>query len=161
VALLERFPDRKDMPPALVQKLALALTEVGRGADAEALFRGRFFPREEGGTNVRQVFLEVRLQNALALAKAGQSDEAARIVASIDKPVQGLAFTEDGLEVFLDSARLQLLMGDVLAAAGKKDDARRHWERVKDGRRAGRSPPRKARSRRSRVPTAPPPTRTR
>jgi tetratricopeptide (TPR) repeat protein len=73
VALLERYPERKNMPAALVQKLALALVEVGRGADAEALFQGRFFPREEGGTNVRQVFLEVRLQNALALAKGGQA----------------------------------------------------------------------------------------
>ena len=45
------------MPPPLVQKLALTLTEVDRGPEAEALFAGRFFPREEGGTNVRQVRL--------------------------------------------------------------------------------------------------------
>jgi tetratricopeptide (TPR) repeat protein len=134
VALLERFPDRNSMPPALVQKLALALTEVGRGPDAEALFHDRFFPREEGGTNVRQVFLEVRLRNALALAKAGRGGDAAAIVANIGGPVQGLAFTADGLDVFLDSSRLQLLMGDVLAAAGRTDDARSHWQRVKDDR---------------------------
>src|SRR5262245_53448771 len=49
VALLERYPDRANMPAALVQKLALALVEVGRGVEAEALFQNRFFPREEGG----------------------------------------------------------------------------------------------------------------
>ncbi len=134
VTLLQRFPDRNGMPPALAQKLALALTEVGRGADAEALFHGRFFPREEGGTNVRQVFLEVRLRSALALARSGRAEEAAAIVASIGRPVEGLAFTEDGLEAFLAGARLQLLMGDVLAAADRTRDARRHWGRVKDGR---------------------------
>ena len=134
IALFERFPDRTNMPAALVQKQALALVEVGRGAEAEALFQGRFFPREEGGTNVRQVFLEVRVQNALALAKAGKRDEAATILADIGKPVRGLAFTEDGLDVFVSGARFQLLMGDVLAAAGKKEEARSHWQRVRDAR---------------------------
>jgi tetratricopeptide (TPR) repeat protein len=134
VALLERYPDRKSMPAALLQKLALALVEVGRGADAEALFQGRFFPREEGGTNVRQVFLEVRLQNALALAKAGKREEAARIADAIGKPVKGLAFTEDGLEVFVNGARFQLLLGDAFAAAGRTDDARQHWQRAREAR---------------------------
>ena len=76
VQMLERYPDRAAMPPALVQKLALALAEAGRGEEAEALFAGRFFPREENGTNVRQVYLEVRLRRAQGLAKAGRAAEA-------------------------------------------------------------------------------------
>ncbi len=132
--LLERFPDKNAMPPLLVQKLALGLTEVGRGQEAEALFQGRFFPREEGGTNVRQVFLEVRLRRAQALAKAGRRTEAAAIVRAIDRPVKGLAFTRDGLAPFLETSRLQYLMGEILAAAGQESEARRHWERAVEGR---------------------------
>ena len=52
------------MPPGLVFKLALALAEQGDGEAAEALFRNRFFPREEGGTSVRTVFAQVRLRRA-------------------------------------------------------------------------------------------------
>jgi tetratricopeptide (TPR) repeat protein len=132
--LLERFPDKGAMPPLLVQKLALGLTEVGRGQEAEAMFQGRFFPREEGGTNVRQVFLEVRLRRAQALAKAGRHAEAAAIVRAIDRPVKGLAFTRDGLAPFLETSRLQYLMGEILAAAGQEAEARRHWDRAVEGR---------------------------
>src|SRR5437867_1403368 len=58
VAALRRYPPQTDMPPGLVFKLALALAEQGRGEAAEALFRDRFFPREEGGTSVRAVFAQ-------------------------------------------------------------------------------------------------------
>ncbi len=133
VALLERFPDCAAVPPAVVHKLTLALVEVGRAEEAEALFRDRFFPREEWGTNVRQVFLEVRLRRALALARAGRHREAAVIVRTIERPVSGLMFTRDGLHAFLDSARVQLLIGDILAVAGRPEAARRHWERAREG----------------------------
>ena len=134
VRLLERFPDKAGMPPTLAQTLALTLTELDRGAEAEALFAGRFFPRQEGGTNVRQVFLEVRLRRALALAKAGRRSEAIAIVRAIDRPVKGLAFTGDGLLAFLETPRLQYLMGETMAAAGQDALARAHWERALEGR---------------------------
>jgi tetratricopeptide (TPR) repeat protein len=134
VRLLERFPDKAALPPPLVQKLALTLTEVDRGAEAEALFAGRFFPREEGGTNVRQVFLEVRLRRALALARAGRREEAASLVRAIDRPVPGLVFTRDGLLPFLETARLQYLMGEAMAAAGQEAEARKHWSQALRGR---------------------------
>ena len=106
----------------------------GKGEEAKALFAGRFFPREEGGTNVRQVFLEVRLRRALALARGGRAKEAITILGSIEKPVRGLAFTHDGLADFLNTARLALLKGDVYAAAGRAEEARQEWARAKDGR---------------------------
>jgi ABC-type antimicrobial peptide transport system permease subunit len=40
------------------------------------MFAGRFFAREEFGTNVRQVWVEVEVQKALALARRGQCDRA-------------------------------------------------------------------------------------
>jgi tetratricopeptide (TPR) repeat protein len=132
IETLERFPDRASMPPDLVYKLALALAEADRGAEAEELFQGRFFPREEGGTNVRQVFLEVRLRNALSLARTGRQEEALRIVDSMTRPVKGLAFTRDGLESFL-RARLEYEVATVRAACGQEAQARQGWSEAAKG----------------------------
>jgi len=61
------------------------------------LFENRFFPREEGGTNVRQVYLEIR-------AQAGASEQ------ELLRPVAGLEFSRDGLEPLLRDARVQWLL---------------------------------------------------
>ena len=131
--MLERYPDRAAMPPLLVEKLALALAEAGRGEEAEALFAGRFFPREENGTNVRQVFLEVRLRRALGLAQAGRAADAVAIVGALERPVPGLDFTRDGMTAFVEGARVQFLLGEILAACGRPADAREHWSRAVKG----------------------------
>ena len=133
IQMLERYPDKTTMPPLLALKLALALAEAGRGEEAEALFPGRFFPREENGTNVRQVYLEVRLRRALALAKAGKAAEAAAIVGALEKPVPGLDFTRDGMSAFVEGARVQFLIGEILAACARPAEARAHWTRAVKG----------------------------
>ena len=62
---------RADAARRSLQAVALALAEAGRADEAEALFSGRFFPREECGTNVRQVYLEIRLREAMAWRRPG------------------------------------------------------------------------------------------
>jgi hypothetical protein len=121
------------MPPALVFKLALALVDAGRYDDAEALFPGRFFPREEFGTNPRQVYLEVQLQRALARARAGEPDQVAAIAAHLGEPIEGLPFTKDGMEAFVNGARVQYLLGEALALAGDDAAARQHWRAAAAG----------------------------
>jgi tetratricopeptide (TPR) repeat protein len=133
VRMLERYPDRAAMPPVLVEKLALALAEAGRAEEAEPLFAGRFFPREESGTNVRQVYLEVRLRRAESLAKAGHAREAVSVLEALDRPVAGLDFTRDGMGAFVDGGRVQFLVGDILAACGRTNEARVHWGRAAQG----------------------------
>jgi tetratricopeptide (TPR) repeat protein len=134
VAALERHPDPGRMPPALVFKLALARIEDGRFDEAEALFQGRFFPREEFGTNPRQVYVEARLQRAMALARAGKKDESVRAAARLGEPVAGLPFTENGMEAFVGGARIQYLLGELLTLAGDEEGARRHLQAAADGR---------------------------
>jgi tetratricopeptide (TPR) repeat protein len=95
------FPDQKTLPITLVFRLASALAEAGRFDEAERQFDGRFFAREEGGVNVRQVYLEVRARRAAALAAQGHCAEALDIVSRLAQPAAGLAFTRDGLEPFL------------------------------------------------------------
>jgi tetratricopeptide (TPR) repeat protein len=133
VAALERYPDPRDLPSPLVFKLALALLEEGRFADAERLFPGRFFPREEFGTNVRSVYLEVELQRALALARKGECVDARREVGSLGAEVPGLSFTRDGLAALLAGARCHYLLGEVFAACRDEAAARTHWEAAAAG----------------------------
>jgi tetratricopeptide (TPR) repeat protein len=123
VAALEKYPDPASLPAPLVYDLALSLTEAGRFADAEKLFPGRYFAREEGGTNVREVWLEVQLQKALAGGDA-------KLVRELGKPVAGLDFTKDGMEAFTRGARFNYLAGVAAEKAGDKVLAEEHWKKA-------------------------------
>lgn len=123
VAALSRYPDRAKMPVPLVYELALNRAEAGDFDGAEAEFRNRFFARQEGGTNVREVWVEVRLMRALAEAKAGKCDAAVGVISSLGSPVAGLEFTRDGMDQFTDSARVLYLSGTVERSCGQNADA--------------------------------------
>jgi tetratricopeptide (TPR) repeat protein len=127
VQALQRYPAGKAIPQVLAFDLALALAESGRGDEADRLFQNRFFSREEGGINVRQIYLEVQLQKALALARAGKRAEAASVLNGIGKEVSGLAFTRDGQQAFVNNPRFQYLLGEAQALAGNEQAARQHW----------------------------------
>ncbi len=113
VAALDRYPDRRHMPSHLVYELILNLSESGEYEKAVALFRNRFFQREEGGTNVRAVWLEVQLQHALSLAQRGQCSEAVSLADHLGESVPDLAFTHDGLEPLLHTARFNYFVGSL------------------------------------------------
>jgi hypothetical protein len=133
IAALRGYPG-SPLPPRLVYKLALALAETGRFAEAEALFPGRFFPREEFGTNVRQVYLEVKLLQAFALARDGRRDEARALAAGFGQPVAGFEFTRDGMKPFVDAPRFQYRWGELDAQVGDEAGAREHWRKASGGR---------------------------
>ena len=130
VKILERYPDLSRMPTSLVYELALNRAEEGNYQAAMDLFKNRFFGREEGGTNVRQVWIEVNLQRALALARTNHCKDALAVSKSMGSPVNGLVFTQDGLTPFLDSARSQFLLGEVSQACGQKNDANELYRRA-------------------------------
>ncbi len=128
VEALELYPDLSQMPAELVFELALNLAESGDFNRATALFHNRFFPREEGGTNVRQVWVEVQLQRALDQAKNKHCEAAISIANSMGSPVPDISFTKDGLEPFLNSARTNYLVGQIDSQCGKRDEAHKHFE---------------------------------
>jgi len=103
---LLRYPDRALMPAPLVYHAARVLADAGRFDDAEALFRNRFFPSEEGGPDVRRVYLDVRLHRAEALAARGRCAEAAAVVDALARPVSGMDFTRGGLQAYLEGGDL-------------------------------------------------------
>src|SRR5215469_1491398 len=116
------------MPTDLVFELALNLAESGEFERADALFHHRFFPRQEGGTNVRQVWVEVELQRALSLARREHCQEALSSSAQLASPVEGLSFTENGLEPFVNSARTEYLLGKMEAECGQADESRLRFQ---------------------------------
>ena len=60
------------MPANLVYQLALTRAEAGKFQEAKALFKGRFFPSEEGGISAEQVLFEIRLLEASTDAREGR-----------------------------------------------------------------------------------------
>ena len=130
VRALEAYPHQDRLPGALVFKRVLALVEAGRTEDAEGLFAGRFFAREEFGTNVRQVWVEVEVQKARALARRQDCEGARHVTEGLGREVPGLPFTKDGLEPFAHGARTQYLVGQLLETCGDVAAARTHWEKA-------------------------------
>ena len=128
VKAFERYPDLKQMPTPLVYELALSRAEAGNYEGATALFHERFFGREEGGTNVRQVWIEVRLSQGIGLAKTGNCKDALGVAQSLGAPASGLSFTSDGFEPILKSARTDYLVGEVYSACGKKTEANAKYQ---------------------------------
>jgi tetratricopeptide (TPR) repeat protein len=133
VAALRRYPAASDMPPALVFKLALALAEAGDAAAADALFRSRFFPREEGGTSVRTVFAQVRLRTALTASEQRRCPEALAVVDSLARETPDLAFTRGGLEDVLRPALMQRQLAAIESSCGRDADARRRLTNIVQG----------------------------
>ena len=115
-------------PPPLIFELALNLAEAGDFEHATKLFHNHFFPREEGGTNVRQVWIEVQLLRILASAKDGHCGDALAGAEHLGSEVPDLAFTRDGLEPILQSARTSYMLGTVFASCGKATEAKAKFE---------------------------------
>src|SRR3989449_2854284 len=110
VKTLERFPDLDRMPTSLVYELALGRAEAGNHSGAIDLFRNRFFGSEEGGTNVRQVWIEVKVQQVVGLGRSGHCEDALAAASALGSPAAGLSFTQDGLQPLLNSARTNYLL---------------------------------------------------
>ena len=130
VAAIEHYPDLANMPTPLVYELILNLTESGQFDRAASLFQNRFFQRAEGGTNVRQVWLELQIQRSLKLAQQGGCSEAIKVVEHLPDPVPNLSFTNDGLEPFLRSARFTYLVGTVYKVCHVEDKAQQKFAEV-------------------------------
>ena len=126
VDALERYPDRAAMPTSLVYELALSYAEAGRFDQAKALFPSRFFARQEGGTNVRQVWVRVRALEA----DHSSCDAALNILDHLGDPTPGLDFTRDGLEPFLAEPSNQTELGSVEARCGRTAAARDRLEKL-------------------------------
>jgi tetratricopeptide (TPR) repeat protein len=130
VDALRRFPAGADMPAPLVFKLALALAEAGDAAGAEQLFHDRFFPREEGGTNVRSVYAQARLTSAKLAAGNRQCVEALDILDALPREQTGLPFTAGGLSDAVAPPFMVQQVAAIEAACGRSESAQRRWQQL-------------------------------
>jgi tetratricopeptide (TPR) repeat protein len=130
IAALRRFaaPDR--LPSAMVFKLGLALAESGDAPAAEQVFHDRFFPREEGGTNVRAVYALTRLVSARAAAAKGDCQTALGILDGLPAAHQDLPFTRGTLADALQNAPMTRVVAIVEGLCGRDAAARERWERL-------------------------------
>lgn len=100
--MLQRFPERAAMPSRLVFLLARDLADAGEFNSAIALFRERYFESAEQGADVRKVYLEVKLEQALDLARKGNCGAALPAEKAATEPVDGIPFTHQNLNDVLD-----------------------------------------------------------
>ena len=129
---MQANPDKPNMRVELVYELALHQAEAGDYRAAADLLRNRFFPREEGGTNVRQVWIEVELQRLQSLAQQGQCDRANEGLARLNQPQPGMIFTQDGLEDMLAAGRPQYQIAMVQRACHRTVDAESTLKKLAD-----------------------------
>jgi hypothetical protein len=118
------------MPSLLVFKLALALAEAGEAASAEQLFHNRFFPREEGGTNVRAVYAQTRLVSARLAADNRNCAAALDILDGLPAERRDLPFTAGTLADALQPAAMTHQLAAIEARCGREGAARERWSRL-------------------------------
>lgn len=74
--------------------------------------------------------MEVKIQQALAQAAAGQCNAALGVTDGIGAEAPGLLFTKDGLSPFVEAPRTQYLIAQVEARCGRAQQAAERWRRV-------------------------------
>lgn len=105
-AALRNFPG--EHPPAvLVFQLARDLAEAGQYDAAVKELADHFVSMEEGGASRLGVYLEIKLTEAKALARARKCAEAKRVVRQLGDPVSQLSLTADELSQALQSSRVK------------------------------------------------------
>jgi hypothetical protein len=104
------------VPPVLAFTTARLLAEAGQFDDAERQLAGRYFSSEEGGEDVRQVYVELRIARARSLAARGDCAQSARVLDRLADPVRDLQFTRDGLRPVAESAAFKQSAGAVRAS---------------------------------------------
>lgn len=102
--VLQGFPELPTAPAVLVFRLVRLLSDAREFDEAEKELGNRFFPREEGGENVREIYVALKLKRAKAMSAEGQCPGALNIVRHLGEPVASLSFTSKGLDPFISSA---------------------------------------------------------
>jgi tetratricopeptide (TPR) repeat protein len=130
IEAISRYPDQAGMSSPLVYELALNKTEAGNYDGAIDVFRNRFFVRQEFGTDVQEVWVEVHLQHVLAMAKEAHCEVALKEAAGLGVPVADVYFSRNGLEPIINSARTRYLLGTLDADCGRTKEARAQFEQA-------------------------------
>jgi len=107
VAALQKFPGAN--PPAkLIFQLTRDLADAGRYDEAQKELATRFVPLEEGGASQLDVYLEIKLKQARALAAKRQCEDVRSLLQHLSNdPVPQLSLSKDAIALALQSPRRQ------------------------------------------------------
>jgi tetratricopeptide (TPR) repeat protein len=131
IAVLQRYPGTL-LPSTLVYKLSLALSEASRFGEAEALFPGRFFPREEFGTKrAAGVPRGQAARGRWPSPGPGTRPRRRRSRRLSASPCRG-STSRSGMKPFVTRRASRYYLGELLAQLGRR--ARRRALATRDGR---------------------------
>ena len=119
VAALQRFPG-PNPPATLIFQLVRDLADAGRYEEAQRELATRYISLEEGGANQLDVYLEIKLKQARALAAKHQCDKSRTLIQHLSSdPVPQFSVTKAALELALQSPRNQKEIAEAQAACPK------------------------------------------
>lgn len=118
VAALQKFPG-SNPPATLVFQLARDLAEAGRYGEAQKELATRFVSLEEGGASQLDVYLEIGLEQAHALAATHHCEEARNLIRHLGDPVPQLSLTKEALVLAIKSSRIQKQIADSQVACNQ------------------------------------------
>jgi tetratricopeptide (TPR) repeat protein len=116
VAALQKFPG-PNPPATLIFELARDLADAGRYEEAQKELATRFISLEEGGASQLDVYLEIKLKQARALAAKQQCDQAHSLIQHLSSdPVPQLSISKNALALALQSPRTKKEIAEAQAA---------------------------------------------
>jgi hypothetical protein len=130
VAMLQRYPGLSGAPPAIVQALALALADAGRFREAEDLFSNRFFPREEGSTDLQRAALEVKLQRARTLADRDDCEHAMAALQQMREAPPLAGFAAEAVRALVGAPRFEIATARIEERCGARAAARKRLAQI-------------------------------
>jgi len=133
-------PPMAGQPPDLIAAMALRLAAGGNLEQALEMFTTQNFPQEKQSANVRQAYIELRLQRLRILATLQRCDLAQDGIQTFGGEDKRLVFTMYGFERAIKSARFQYYIGSVEDRCGNSKAARKRWSKVAKGSEAQDSP---------------------
>lgn len=127
--------------PVELAEAAMLNASSGAVQEAAAVFRTQAFAADKQPVQVRRAYIEVRLQNLLALSEAGKCER-------IDDRVETLGLNEDrdieftlyGFGQFMRTAHFQYYLGVVEANCGLAKQANRYWSKAAKMKESAASP---------------------
>jgi tetratricopeptide (TPR) repeat protein len=119
VAALQKFPG-SNPPATLIFQLARDLADAGRYDEAQKELATRFISMEEGGASQLDVYVEIKLKEARALAAKQQCDQARAVIQHLSSDaVPQLSITKDSLALAMQSRRVQKEIAEAQAPCAK------------------------------------------
>jgi tetratricopeptide (TPR) repeat protein len=119
VAALQKFPG-SGPPATLIFQLARDLADAGRYDEAQKEVATRFISLEEGGASQLDVYVEIKLKQAHALAAKQQCEQASAVIQHLSSDaVPDLSLTKDAVALALQSPRSQKEIAEAQAPCPK------------------------------------------